>query len=89
MRPIKIKPRPTTVQPKSISFLGPILSTRKPTIGSKIPVSNPRREKATDVIAALQPKVVLIGLKRTVKPYMNVPPIRKFKIAEIHAIHQP
>ena len=62
------KPRPTILQPESISFLGPNLSTRNPASGPKTPDSSLWKTKATDVTAADQPKVSLIGLKKTVKP---------------------
>jgi len=58
----------------SISFFGPNLSTKGPTIGPSINPSAWDKEKAPDVTARDQPNSLLIGLKNTLKPKKKEPP---------------
>lgn len=54
-----------------------------------MPPSSVRKEKATAVAAALQPKVFLIGLKRAVADLIYVPPAKKRNMPAAITIHQP
>ena len=69
-----IKPTLTMLIPMSISFFGPNLSTRGPTIGPSKKPSACDRAKAPEVTARDQPNSLLIGLKKTLKPKKKEPP---------------
>ena len=72
--PVNINPRPASITPQNITFLGLTLSTRYPTSGDRKPFSICLTEKTPERTVLETPKSRNIGRKYAVKPcHMTIP----------------